>query len=123
MKLQNDTETNVLYYLLMLKGLMVNSWFSQKEAGVERGFAQRFAGQPFKSVALKFTDDLGQSFARRGEFVATQAGVEGSLIYAVSALLRDCIARQGQASLKLDLLPQLDAERVRECSAHAARAV
>ena len=89
-------------------------WASGRAPGWSEVFAQRFAGQPFKSVALTFTDDLGQSFARRGEFVATQAGVEGSLIYAVSALLRDCIARQGQASFELDLLPQLDAERVRQ---------
>ena len=89
-------------------------WVDGRAPGWSEIFAQRFAGQPFKSVALRFTDDLGQSFARRGEFVATQTGVEGSLIYAVSALLRDCIVRQGQASFELDLLPQLDAERVRQ---------
>ncbi|MFD2755525.1 TIGR03862 family flavoprotein [Comamonas terrae] len=75
-------------------------------------FVQRFAGQPFKSVALRFVDDRGQEFFRQGEFVATQTGVEGSLIYAVSSLLRDCIARQGQARVELDLLPQWSAERV-----------
>ena len=89
-------------------------WADGRAPGWSEVFAQRFAGLPFKSMALKFTDDLGQSFARRGEFVATQTGVEGSLIYAVSALLRDCIARQGQASFELDLLPQMDAERVRQ---------
>lgn len=84
--------------------------------GAQRGwsplFAQRFAGQPFKSVALRFEDDLGRHFSRQGEFVATATGVEGSLIYAVSALLRDCIVRQGRARLYLDLLPHLGAERV-----------
>lgn len=75
-------------------------------------FKERFAGQPFKSVALRFTDDEGRSFAKQGEFVATEAGVEGSLIYAVSALLRDTVARQGQATFELDLLPQFSAERV-----------
>ena len=46
-------------------------------------FLERFAGQPFKSVAVRFTDSLGNGFQRKGEFVATATGVEGSLIYAV----------------------------------------
>ncbi|WP_367068501.1 TIGR03862 family flavoprotein [Oryzisolibacter sp. LB2S] len=75
-------------------------------------FAQRFAGQPFKSVALSFTDSRGRRFDRRGEFVATATGVEGSLIYAVSALLRDEIAAHGHASFHLDLLPDHTPERV-----------
>ena len=37
-------------------------------------FAERFAGQPFKSVALSFTSSTGQHFQRRGEFVATATG-------------------------------------------------
>ncbi len=52
-------------------------------------FSSRFAGQPFKSVAIRFTDSKGRSFSRKGEFVATAGGVEGSLIYAASSLLRD----------------------------------
>lgn len=75
-------------------------------------FSQRFAGCPLKSVALRFTDSQGQSFERQGEFVATARGVEGSLIYAVSRLLRDEIARHGQATFFLDLLPQHSPERV-----------
>ena len=75
-------------------------------------FAQRFAGQPFKSVALSFTDSQGRRFARRGEFVATATGVEGSLVYAVSTLLRDEIAAHGHATFHLDLLPDHTPERV-----------
>lgn len=75
-------------------------------------FAGRFAGQPFKSVALSFTDSQGRSFSRRGEFVATATGVEGSLVYAVSSLLRDEIAAHGHASFHLDLLPDHSPERV-----------
>ncbi len=63
-------------------------------------FASRFAGHPFKSVALRF-----QRFASRGEFVATATGVEGSLVYAVSALLRDEIRANGSATFDLDLMP------------------
>ena len=89
-------------------------WPQGREAGWSEVFAQRFAGQPFKSVVLKFVDEQGAGFERQGEFVATQTGVEGSLIYAVSSLLRDCIARQGAAHFELDLLPQWSAQRVQQ---------
>ncbi|MEG0787123.1 MAG: TIGR03862 family flavoprotein [Comamonas sp.] len=75
-------------------------------------FTERFAGAPLKSVAIRFTDSLGRSFDRRGEFVATATGVEGSLVYAVSHLLRDEIKRQGFATFELDLLPAFSAEKV-----------
>lgn len=69
-------------------------------------FRQRFAGQPFKSVAITVRDAAGSTlFQRPGEFVATATGIEGSLIYAASALLRDQIATQGRATVWLDLLP------------------
>ena len=72
----------------------------------------RFAGVPFKSVAIDFTASQGVRFRRKGEFVATATGVEGSLIYAVSSLLRDEISRFGSATFSLDLLPDLEAARV-----------
>jgi len=75
-------------------------------------FAERFAGQPFKTVALDFTDSQGRAFHRRGEFVATATGVEGSLVYAASHLLRDEIAAHGHATFHLDLLPDHTPERV-----------
>ena len=75
-------------------------------------FSERFAGQPFKSVAIRATDSQGQQFHRKGEFVATATGVEGSLVYAASSLLRDEIARNGQATFELDLLPDRSAEHV-----------
>jgi uncharacterized flavoprotein (TIGR03862 family) len=81
-------------------------------------FAERFAGMPFKSVAISFTDAAGHRFARKGEFVATATGVEGSLIYAASALLRDEIAASGSATLLLDLLPDRSAEQVRAAVLH-----
>ncbi|QTD44598.1 TIGR03862 family flavoprotein [Ottowia testudinis] len=74
-------------------------------AGWTPFFSERFAGQPLKNVAIAFTDGLGQRFERRGEFVLTATGVEGSLIYAASAALRDEIARTGQATFTLNLLP------------------
>ncbi|MDO9196267.1 TIGR03862 family flavoprotein [Rhodoferax sp.] len=82
------------------------------QGGWSEHFASRFAGQPFKSVAISLTTSQGVSFQRKGEFVATATGVEGSLIYAASSLLRDDIIRNGQATLHLDLLPDMPAERV-----------
>lgn len=81
-------------------------------SGWTEHFSSRFAGQPFKSVAVSFTDSQGRHFARKGEFVATATGIEGSLIYAASALLRDEIAANGSATLLLDLLPDRSAEQV-----------
>jgi uncharacterized flavoprotein (TIGR03862 family) len=82
------------------------------QAGWSAYFASRFAGQPFKSVAIHFTNLQGVSFARKGEFVATATGVEGSLIYAASSLLRDDIMHHGPATFYLDLLPDMAAEKV-----------
>ncbi|OYT93029.1 MAG: aminoacetone oxidase family FAD-binding enzyme [Burkholderiales bacterium PBB3] len=82
------------------------------EPGWTAFFASRFAGQAFKSVAISFTNTQGVSFSRKGEFVATAGGIEGSLVYAASSLLRDEIIRTGHATLQLDLLPDMSAERV-----------
>ena len=82
------------------------------QPGWTEHFASRFAGQPFKSVAIQFTDSQGRSFSRKGEFVATATGVEGSLIYAASPLLRDEIAAHGSATFLLDLLPDKSPEQV-----------
>jgi uncharacterized flavoprotein (TIGR03862 family) len=63
-------------------------------------FRERFAGAPLKSVMA--TSDAG-SFP--GEMVMTQHGIEGSLVYAHSAALRDRIQEEGAATLTLDLMP------------------
>ena len=81
-------------------------------------FKNRFAGQPFKTVAISFTDSQGRSFHRKGEFVATATGVEGSLVYAASSLLRDEIAAHGSATFQLDLLPDKTLDRVLAEVAH-----
>jgi len=70
------------------------------DVGWSDHFRQKFAGEPVKTVVLRFAN-----FARQGEFVITETGVEGSLIYAVSALLREEVAANGRATFHLDLLP------------------
>jgi uncharacterized flavoprotein (TIGR03862 family) len=72
-------------------------------------FRSRFAGAPLKTVAIAVRGVDGSSFAQRGEFVVTQTGIEGSLIYAASSRLRTLIEAQGRALLELDLLPDRDA--------------
>ncbi|TLX62292.1 aminoacetone oxidase family FAD-binding enzyme [Stutzerimonas nosocomialis] len=62
---------------------------------------EKFAGAPLKTVSLALP---GQP-PRRGEFVLTATGIEGSLVYALSAGIRDAINRDGQAIVELDLLP------------------
>ncbi len=89
-----------------------NCGFDVPGGGWTPHFRERFAGQPFKSVALHFEDRQGRRFVRRGEFVATATGVEGSLVYAASSLLRDEIAAHGRATFMLDLLPDHTPERV-----------
>jgi uncharacterized flavoprotein (TIGR03862 family) len=75
-------------------------------------FAERFGGAPMKTVRLHFDDGHGPAFDRQGEFVITFGGIEGSLVYAVSSRLREAIARDGAASLQLDLLPGRSVEQL-----------
>jgi uncharacterized flavoprotein (TIGR03862 family) len=44
-------------------------------------------------------------FRQQGEFIVTKEGVEGSLVYSASALLRDEIETKGRAVFLLDLAP------------------
>ncbi|WP_285376247.1 TIGR03862 family flavoprotein [Pseudomonas sp. lyk4-TYG-107] len=61
----------------------------------------KFAGAPLKNVAIGLNDDI----PRLGECVITATGVEGSLIYALSAPIREAINTQGSATVHIDLLP------------------
>ncbi|MGI4984971.1 MAG: TIGR03862 family flavoprotein, partial [Janthinobacterium lividum] len=72
-------------------------------------FATRFAGQPLKTVALA----VDEASFRQGECMVSATGLEGGLIYAFSAAIRERIARDGTAVIHLDLLPNHAPERVR----------
>ncbi|MEP6898833.1 MAG: TIGR03862 family flavoprotein [Rhodanobacter sp.] len=69
--------------------------------------SSRFGGAPVKSVVARWTDRHGLEHARQGEFVISEYGIEGSLIYAVGAELREQLAERGEALLTLDLVPGL----------------
>jgi uncharacterized flavoprotein (TIGR03862 family) len=95
-----------------------NCGFDVAPTGANRGgwsehLRERFAGEPVKPVAITAADSSGVAHRQQGEFVVTSTGIEGSLVYAFSAGLRDAIAARGQATLMLDLLPQHTLEQVR----------
>ena len=68
----------------------------------------KFAGAPLKNVAIGLADDK----PRLGECVITATGIEGSLIYALSAPIREGINREGSATVHIDLLPGKPLDKV-----------
>ena len=70
-------------------------------------FADKFAGQPLKNIAVNFN---GREV--KGELMPTRYGLEGGAVYALSAALRDAIARTGHADMTIDLRPDLNAGQV-----------
>lgn len=88
------------------------------DVGWSEFFRSRFSGHPLKSVALSFSDNDGNVHCRNGELMLSDTGVEGSLVYAASAVLRDTIATQGFATIVLDLAPDKSLERLTNEIAH-----
>lgn len=78
------------------------------DVGWSKHFRARYAGHPVKAVVLTRTGPEGVESRQQGEFMVTATGVEGSLIYALSARLRDEIEAKGVALLRLDLAPGRD---------------
>ena len=72
-------------------------------------FAEKYAGQPLTTVAIG---------GRKGQMVVTATGVEGSLVYALSAGIRDRIAAHGSTTVELDLLPDWPLERLQQELSH-----
>ncbi len=75
-------------------------------------FRQRHAGAPLKPVIAHWPDLQGQPQQLQGECVISEYGIEGSLIYALAADLRETLNRQGQAQLELDLVPGREEARL-----------
>lgn len=81
--------------------------FRAANAGVDAAWSavfQRFAGAPLKGIAIRFGDAV-----QRGEAMVTRYGLEGGAVYALSAALREAIARDGAAMIHLDLRPEMSA--------------
>ncbi|WP_374257338.1 TIGR03862 family flavoprotein [Aquabacterium sp.] len=81
-------------------------------AGWSDFLRHKFAGQPIKPVAITVTDVQGHTQRQQGEFVLTDTGIEGSLIYAFSSRIRERINHDGACTLHLDLLPAHTPEQV-----------
>jgi uncharacterized flavoprotein (TIGR03862 family) len=75
------------------------------EVGWSPYLAGRFGGAPLKPVVAHWVDRGGVARSRQGEFVLSEYGIEGSLVYAIGAELREQIAARGEACLRLDLVP------------------
>ncbi|MFZ5636754.1 MAG: TIGR03862 family flavoprotein [Pseudomonadota bacterium] len=73
--------------------------------------AEKHAGAPLKPVIAHWNDD-GSPRSLQGECVLTATGIEGSLIYALSSMLRERLARDGETTLWLDLAPGRSLERL-----------
>jgi hypothetical protein len=67
----------------------------------------RFAGHPLKGIAVTF----GRT-RLRGEAMVTRHGLEGGVIYALSAALRDAVEKEAQARLWIDLRPDATADQL-----------
>jgi len=81
-------------------------------------FRSRFAGEPVKNVAAHCLGPDGTPWQRAGEFLISETGIEGNLVYALAAPLRDSLDANATATLHVDLLPGRDAAWVAQEVAH-----
>jgi uncharacterized flavoprotein (TIGR03862 family) len=77
-------------------------------AGWSELLRDKFAGAPLKNIALS----LPGHEPRLGECVVTVTGIEGSLVYALSAQIREQINQAGAATVLIDLLPSLPVDKI-----------
>ena len=97
-------------------GFVVASPRGGPDGGWSEHLASRFAGQPLKSITLQLAGDSAPP--RPGEAMLSADGIEGSLVYALSAAIREGIARDGRATVLIDLAPGRSLERVEAEVAH-----
>lgn len=75
-------------------------------------FRAKFAGHPLKTIGVVVKTAEGVVHRHRGDCVVTNTGLEGGVIYSVSASLREVIAAKGVATLRFDLTPDRDVTRL-----------
>jgi uncharacterized flavoprotein (TIGR03862 family) len=76
-------------------------------------FSSRFAGEPVKSVSIGLPRPDGSVDWRAGECLITSTGIEGSLIYALSAQIRERL-KTGDGTVLMDLVPGFSSARVHD---------
>ena len=77
-------------------------------------FKEKFSGTPLKNVTLNFTDTKGKLHSKLGELLVSENGVEGSLIYTHSKLLREKIEENSPLTVYLDLFPHRTLEKLKQ---------
>lgn len=82
------------------------------DVGWTEHFRTKFAGHPVKTVGVVAKSPTGAVMRRMGEFVITETGLEGGVIYAVAPFLRDEIEATGRGTLRLDLAPDRELPRL-----------
>ena len=82
------------------------------DVGWSEHFRAKFAGHPVKTVGVVAKSPSGSVMRRMGEFVITETGIEGGVIYAVAPLLREEIHAAGRGTLRLDLAPDRELPRL-----------
>jgi uncharacterized flavoprotein (TIGR03862 family) len=75
-------------------------------------FRAKFAGHPVKTVGVVAKSPSGSVMRRMGEFVITETGIEGGVIYAVAPYLREEIKTTGRGTIRLDLAPDREFPRL-----------
>lgn len=84
------------------------------DVGWSEHFRTKYAGHPVKTVGVTVMNKEGREVRQQGEFVVTETGMEGGVIYIVSAALREEILAKGSAILRLDLAPDRELRRLVE---------
>jgi uncharacterized flavoprotein (TIGR03862 family) len=82
--------------------------------GWSENFASCFEGHPLKRIALTFGEH-----AVRGEALITRTGLEGGALYAISAPLREALARGEDVVLRIALRPDMQAAALEQRLARA----
>ncbi|MBB3393683.1 MULTISPECIES: TIGR03862 family flavoprotein [unclassified Rhizobium] len=92
------------------KGIAVDD-FQPANCGFDVDWSEylrdRFSGEPVKSVTAS-----SSAGTIPGEFVITRHGIEGSLVYAHTAVLRESLTAGEAATLYVDLIPGRTRERI-----------
>lgn len=70
-------------------------------------FRKQYSGQPLKSIGITFSCSTGTVNYQKGELIITEYGLEGGIIYTLSAIIREEIALKGYAIIYLDLIPNI----------------
>jgi uncharacterized flavoprotein (TIGR03862 family) len=107
--------TGAWVQVLSTRGIEVNP-LKPANCGFDVGwsdhFSNRFAGVPVKTVSLGCMDSNGIVHGLKGEIMITSSGIEGTIVYALSSILRELVETCGFAAVTLDLMPDKSLEYV-----------